>query len=185
MAAFVSSHTARPRALKCRSSMMAARVTSGFIPYGSTESTEIIVHKIQYPQAPTVSSHTARPRALKCNAAAQGILELWGFIPYGSTESTEIILPRKTQRAFHIVSSHTARPRALKLLALPPDEQRRIVSSHTARPRALKLAQGTVLSVGFTRFIPYGSTESTEMVRDAADADAALTFHPIRLDREH
>ncbi len=93
-----------------------------------------------------VSSHTARPRALKVSRQ---------YDIFGGAEP---------------VSSHTARPRALKGKAFVT---RRLslssVSSHTARPRALKAVSGRAAPNRLVRFIPYGSTESTESVAALID----------------
>ncbi len=61
----ISSHTARPRALKGMFGLMNYRQILGFIPYGSTESTESGIIIFIDEAARLVSSHTARPRALK------------------------------------------------------------------------------------------------------------------------
>ena len=61
----VSSHTARPRALKAVQFGFLGRGKTSFIPYGSTESTE---------------------RLALQRGAVQSVVS---FIPYGSTESTE------------------------------------------------------------------------------------------------
>ncbi len=109
----------------------------GFIPYGSTESTESDGESMETQQSSTVSSHTARPRALKVS------IDL-------------------SETGVEHVSSHTARPRALKDEQLNAFVKALEVSSHTARPRALKVVLRARRNAPATRFIPYGSTESTE-----------------------
>ena len=59
------------------------------------------------------------------------------------------------------------------------------VSSHTARPRALKWASSAANLSSGGCFIPYGSTESTEIHNKKISTRAITAFHPIRLDREH
>ena len=85
----VSSHTARPRALKVDRARRLAQELRGFIPYGSTESTESAPHQAGGYDGLAVSSHTARPRALKAHAVMEINAARPRFIPYGSTESTE------------------------------------------------------------------------------------------------
>ena len=64
-------------------------VNVSFIPYGSTESTESQPSRTELLTFALVSSHTARPRALKEKTGRWRDFLAFSFIPYGSTESTE------------------------------------------------------------------------------------------------
>ena len=84
-----------------------------FIPYGSTESTEINQRLKKYGHfqsfIPYGSTESTEIRELEETEEKRR-----RFIPYGSTESTEISHCIGVHPIVSMVSSHTARPRALK-----------------------------------------------------------------------
>ena len=159
----VSSHTARPRALKCMTVGMGGSDTASFIPYGSTESTEMVCAGVSAADVRRVSSHTARPRALKWRLQGAGAPILLRFIPYGSTESTEMVTPGNAPgNALGFIPYGSTESTEIHLRHRHAQRPQR-VSSHTARPRALKYAQRRNSVPEIPGFIPYGSTESTEI----------------------